>query len=58
MPNWNVKHQLKLKSLTNLGTYLQKHKNRKRKHTYFTTKTMQYLYIYLIETSSSYETMV
>ena len=30
-------------SLTNLGTYSQKHTNRKRKHKYFTTITMHYL---------------
>ena len=34
-------------SLTNLGTYSQKHTNRKRKHIHFTTKTMHYI-IYLI----------
>jgi len=33
-------------SLTNLGTYLQKHTNRKRKHIYFMTKTMHYIYIF------------
>jgi len=33
-------------SLINLGTYSQKHTNRKRKHKCFTTKTMHYLYIY------------
>jgi len=38
-------------SLTNLGTYSQKHTNRKRKPSYFTTKTMHYLYIYLMEKS-------
>ena len=31
-------------SLTNLGIYSQKRTNQKRKHKYFTTKTMHYLY--------------
>jgi len=31
-------------SLINLGTYSQKHINRKRKQNFFTTKTMHYLY--------------
>jgi len=31
-------------SLTNLGTYSQKHTNRKRKHKYSTTKAMHYFY--------------
>ena len=30
-------------SLTNLGTYSQKHTHRKRKHIDFTTKTMHYI---------------
>ena len=33
-------------SLTNLGSYSQKHTNRKWKHIYFTTKTMHYIYIF------------
>ena len=33
-------------SLTNLGTYLQTHTNRKRKHNHFVTKTMHYIYIF------------
>jgi len=32
-------------SLTNLGTYSQKHTNRKRKHNYLTTKTMHYIHV-------------
>ena len=32
-------------SLTNLGTYSQKHTDKERKHNYFTTKTMHYIYI-------------
>jgi len=35
-------------SLTNLGTYSQKNTNRKRKHIYFTTKTMHYIYFILL----------
>jgi len=32
-------------SLTNLGTFSQKHTNQKGKHKYFTIKTMHFLYI-------------
>ena len=41
-------------SLTNLGTYSQKHTHRKRKHNYFTTKAM----LDRKKISSLYETMV
>jgi len=44
MPNWNfVKRQLKFDKPR---SYSQKHTNRKRKHNYFTTKTMHYIHVH------------
>ena len=45
MPNWNfVKRQLKFDEPIGRPTYSQKHTNRNRKHTCFTTKTINHLY--------------